>query len=78
MADPKNLDEVRQLLSQSKRELMEKYHAEGVAVGKMKLSDDSYVIVVYLASRRDLPTGKAEVDGVPLKFEVTGRFKAQL
>jgi len=78
VADPKNLDDVRQLLQQHKRELMQKYQAQGVAVGKQNLSDDSYVIVVHLASRNELPAGEAEVEGVPLKFEVTGRFKAQL
>jgi len=77
VADSANLDAVKEVLQQHKRELMERYQAEGVAIGKASPADDRYVIVVFLAKKQDGLTESAEVDGIPVSFRVTGRFEAQ-
>lgn len=75
LADPANLESVRELLHRKREELIRRYGAVGVAIGKPRLTDSSYVIVVYLPSRSNLPAAPQSVEGVPLKFEVTGRFR---
>ena len=75
--NPKNLGEVREVLQRNKRDLIEKFRAHGVAIGKRNLRDDAYVITVFMETSGDIPTEPAEVEGIPLKFEVTGKFEAQ-
>ena len=75
MADPKNLESVREYFRTHKDEIIRKYHAEGAGVGKS--GDDRYLIVVYLKNKQDMPSEPVELDGIPLKFEVTGGFKKQ-
>jgi hypothetical protein len=77
MTDSTNLKEVRNLLSEKKRELMDRYSAQGVAIGKDNPTDPDYVLVVYLEKAPDSPMEPQEVEGVPIRFKVTGRFKAQ-
>lgn len=74
MADPKNLDEVRQVFARTKKELMDRYGAHGAGIGKTA-AGDAYAIVLYLESEDKLPSGQAEIEGVPLKFEVTGPIR---
>ncbi len=75
--NPKNIDDVRKVLREHKEEIIQQYQAEGVAIGKRHPKDDSYIIVVYLATHRSLLKKPVVVDGIPLQFEVTGRFKLQ-
>lgn len=74
--DPKNLEAVRELLRREKIDLIHRFGAEGVAIGKATPGGDSYVIVVYVAEKLQgqLLTA-AEINGVPLRFEVTGKFR---
>jgi hypothetical protein len=72
-----SLEEIRKLLSGKKRELMDRYSAQGVAIGKDDPSDPGYVLIVYLEKAQDSPKEPQELDGVPIKFKVTGRFNAQ-
>lgn len=74
MADPKNLDEVRQVFARTKEELMGRYGAHGAGIGKTA-SGDAYTIVLYLERNEQLPSGQAEIEGVPLRFEVTGPIR---
>lgn len=74
MTDPKDLEAVRALLDRHRKELMEQYQAEGVGVGRDR---KGYVIVVYLTSARQRPARPVHLEGVPLKFEVTGPFTTQ-
>jgi hypothetical protein len=74
MADPTKLDEVRDVLARNKSQIMSTYRAEGVGIGKEKPTDTSHVLVVYIASRGDLPKQPIAIEGVPLQFEVTGKF----
>lgn len=77
MADRKNLEDVREMLGRNKRELMQRYQAQGVGIGKQSPGDDSYVIVLYMESKRSIPAEPVEVEGIPLKFEVTGPIRLQ-
>lgn len=76
--DPKNLDDVRRVLQNNKDELMRRYDAAGVGIGKRDPKDDAYVITVLMKTSQNIPTEPVEVEGVPLKFDVTGEFKAHL
>lgn len=74
MANRLDRDEVRSVLASTKDELIGRYRAEGAGVGKDE-SGESYAIVVYLATSELLPPEHVEVEGIPLRFEVTGRFR---
>jgi hypothetical protein len=71
--DPR-LAHARETLRRRREELMGTYAAVGAGVGAGK--DGDYAIVVYLEAPREVPDG-ASVDGVPLRFEVTGRPRVQ-
>jgi len=77
-ADAKNLDYVREVLQRNKKELMRRYKSEGVGIGKRNPKDDSYVITVFMATPENIPTDPVEVEGIPIEFKVTGKFKTQL
>ena len=72
MADPANLDDVRQLHAARKAELIRQYRAEGAGIGK---DERGYVIVIYLAASDFVPREPVNIEGVPLRFEVTGKFR---
>lgn len=74
MADPTALEEVRSVLEARKDELIRTYGAEGVGIGK-STSGEGYAIVVYLATPEQLRTEES-IDGIPVRFEVTGQFRA--
>lgn len=74
MVDTKNLQSVSDYLQQHKDKIITTYHAQGVGIGKEKLSDEDYVIVVYLSSEKQVPKDPVILDNVRLKFEVTGEF----
>lgn len=71
MTDPSNLEEVRALFARHRREIIERYEAHGAGVGRQ---GDGYAIVVYLDSADQQPQEPVTLEGVPLKFEVTGPF----
>jgi hypothetical protein len=76
-SDPQKLEDVRSVLHRNKADIIQRYRAEGVAIGKRQPRDESYVIVVYLSSRDKLPAEAVEIEGIPLHFEITGKFKLQ-
>ncbi|HEX8647411.1 MAG TPA: hypothetical protein VF715_10965 [Thermoleophilaceae bacterium] len=47
--------------------------AVGVGVGA---ADGGAAIVVFLEHADNVPEGPAEIEGVPLRYEVTGGFRA--
>ena len=69
------LESVREILQRRKSEILETYRAIGVGIGK---EDDSYRIVVYLETPGDRTGKPVSVEGVPLKFVVTGPIKPLL
>lgn len=74
MADPTALEDVRAVLQARKDELIRTYGAEGVGIGK-DASGEGYALVVYVATR-DLLRTEESIDGIPVRFEVTGEFRA--
>ncbi len=74
MADPSVLEDVRAVLETHKNELIEKYSAEGVAIGQGE-DGEGYAIVVYLLTK-ELVRSAESVDGVPVRLEVVGEFRA--
>jgi hypothetical protein len=74
MADPKDQEAVRRVHELHREEIVRRYQAAGTGVGRVR---DEFVIVVYLKSAKDRPQEPATVEGVPLKFEVTGEIKPQ-
>lgn len=75
MANMIDLGSVRAVLERHKQEILRSYNAVGVGVGKDEEVPESYVIVVYLESADARPNLPVVVDGVPLRFKITGQFK---
>jgi hypothetical protein len=74
MANPSNLDDVRALLALRKDELLKRYNANGIAVGKSTTNPNQYAIVVYVQSPPD--STKNSIEGVELRLVGAGPFKA--
>jgi uncharacterized protein (DUF111 family) len=72
---PTDLETARAVLQKHKQEILAKYRAVGVGIGKDDPASPNHVIVVYLKTAENKPREKVEVDGVLLKFEVTGEIK---
>lgn len=72
MADMQDLNHVRLVRQRYQEEILTRYHAVGMGIGKQPAPGSGYAIVVYLRSRHDLPESSIKVEGVPLRFEVTG------
>ena len=72
---PPDLQTVREVLARRKQEILSKYKAVGVGIGKEDPASPNHVIVVYLKSQENKPTEKVDFEGVPLKFEVTGELR---
>jgi hypothetical protein len=72
--DQQRLGNAREALERHREKLMRTYGAVGAGVGAG--ARVGYAIVLYLAEPRPVPDD-ASVDGVPLRFEVTGRPRAQ-
>ncbi len=72
--DQQRLANAREALERHREKLMRAYGAVGAGVGAGV--GDGYAIVLYLPKPRPVPDD-ASVDGVPLRFEVTGRPRAQ-
>jgi hypothetical protein len=75
VTDTTHLDGVRQVFERRKGEILATYNAVGAGIGK---EEDSYTIVVYLATAKDRPEEPASVEGVPLRFVVTGPIRPLL
>jgi len=74
VADAPSLDAVRRILEKEKPDLMIRYSANGVAIGKASEQSDEYAIVVYVSSKpSNAPTS---IDGIPIRFVTAGPFKA--
>lgn len=69
------LDQARAVLQQHKAELMERFGATGIGIGKDE-AEGGHVISVYLETGERFPSEPLVVDDVPLRFVVTGPIKA--
>lgn len=77
MINASDLESVKKYLQENKEKIMQAYQSVGIAIGKNKISDNTYVIVVYLKDAQTQPNEPVVLDGIPLKFEVTGQFHLQ-
>lgn len=77
MANPSDIESVREYFNQHKSEIIERFNAAGAGIGKKDASDEDYIIVVYLDTKDKLPTKSVVLDEIPVVFEVTGRFELQ-
>lgn len=75
MADSKDLQKVRYVLRRHREQIIKKYQAEGVGIGKNDPKDEKHVITVYLRTGLNMPKESVTIEDVPLKFEITGKFK---
>jgi hypothetical protein len=70
-----DLEFVREILDRRKKEILDLYGATGTGIGKDSEDNQSYVIVVYLPQKENKPQAPVTLEGIPLRFEVTGPFK---
>jgi hypothetical protein len=69
------LEQVRAVLERNQAELLSKPGVVGAGIGACGNGSDGYLIVVYVASARDIPQQPAAIEGIPLRFEATGPFE---
>lgn len=81
---PRDLETVREVKKRHDREIRRRYNAIGHGIGTVREfesrpapEDDAYVIVVHLRTASDKPETPQQIGGVPLRFAVTGTFRAQ-
>jgi hypothetical protein len=73
--DTSELTRVREVKRRCERRLLrETQGATGVAVGQ---DGGRPVIVVFVESADQIPEAAVEVEGVPVRFRASGRFRAQ-
>jgi hypothetical protein len=66
---------VGQVLDRHRDEIVRRFNATGSGVGKRDPADDTHVIVVYLRSADDIPADPVFIEGIPVKFVVTGEIR---
>lgn len=74
----KGLEVVREIFNRNKTDLLGQFNALGAGIGKIEPTDESYVITIYLADEDSIPKESIDIEGIPLKFVVSGRFRKQL
>ncbi len=75
MSEPNTLERVRSTLNRHRAHILATYRAVGLGIGQTAPPGTSYCITVYLQSSADLPQEPVTVDGVPLRFQVTGPIR---
>jgi len=68
-----SLERVRAALERHRSEILERFRATGVGIGRDP--DGEYVIRAYLLRGADIPRGPIAVDGVAVRFVVTGPIR---
>lgn len=66
------LERTRAVLARHRERLVEEHGATGSGIGR---DGDRYVIVLYVESPRGEAEPLPEIEGVPVQFRVTGRFR---
>jgi hypothetical protein len=82
-ARPRDFQTVRDVHERFGDEIQRRFNPTGFGIGAVKgleappdPEDEVYVIVVYVARKRDKPDGPQQIGGVPIRFEVAGPFRA--
>ncbi len=71
-ADMHDIDVVRRVLEAHREDITRRFNAVGTGIGQ---DGADYVITVYLRDSKDRPNQEVSIEGVRLKFEVTGPFR---
>lgn len=74
MPKQRDLKTVSSVLERHRAEITQRFEAVGTGIGK---SDGEYVITVYLGHTGHPPNGEVTIEGIRLKFEITGEFRPQ-
>lgn len=74
MPKQRDLKTVSSVLERHRAEITRRFEAVGTGIGK---SDGEYVITVYLGHTGHPPNGEVTIEGIRLKFEITGEFRPQ-
>jgi hypothetical protein len=77
MSEPSDLEHVRAVLDTHRQDLLVAPHVVGVGIGKEEPSGSSYVIAVYLNSPEGRSSGPVSIEGVPVRYVVTGPLEPQ-
>lgn len=72
MADASSLEQTRDVLRRHRDDIRRTYDAVGVGVGRAEGPGGGHAITVYLRTASALPPEERSVEGIPLRFEVTG------
>jgi len=73
--DPRDLAAVRAWLARHRHDVMRRYGARGIGVGRAP-DGTRYVLVLYLDRAPTAQTIPAVLDGIPVRIEITGPFTA--
>jgi hypothetical protein len=71
-ADAHDLEAVRRILDAHRQQITRRYDAVGTGIGK---DGSDYVITVYLKDASHQSASEVSIEGVRLKFVVTGPFR---
>ena len=71
MPKSNTLDDVRRVNASYRDRIVRTYNAIGTGIGRV---DGQYVITVYIRNIQQRPTKEVLIEGVPLRFEVTGEI----
>ncbi|MEO7177740.1 MAG: hypothetical protein ABIW83_02755 [Allosphingosinicella sp.] len=77
MVDNRDLAAVREYFHANKAKLIECFGAVGAGIGREPAGESSgpYVIVLYLPHPSSKALDSMELEGIEVKFEVTGQFR---
>jgi hypothetical protein len=72
---PRSQAFVSAILDRHRDEIVRDFGAIGSGVGKRRLEDADYLIVVYLREPRPHPAAPVSIEGIPVEFVVTGEIR---
>jgi hypothetical protein len=75
VSDARSQTYVSEVLDRHRDEIVHDFDAIGSGVGKRRLGDDAYVIVVYLRAPRRTATEPVFIEGIAVDFVVTGEIQ---
>jgi len=75
VSDARSQAFVTAVLDRHRDAIVRDFGAIGSGVGKRRLDDAEYVIVVYLREPRAHPAEPVSIEGIPVEFVVTGEIR---
>jgi hypothetical protein len=75
MTDARDQQAVRAYFAAHREALIKQYGGHGAGVGRSQADPQAYSIVLYVTQVPEGASRHLEVDGIPLDFVVTDRFR---